>query len=76
MDPRHFFYDELQVSPSASGQRLERLLRAFTRSAPHDHFGDTPVWAKEGLREEVRRTTPHVLWVDLVPQSRSGRRRA
>jgi N-acetylglucosaminyldiphosphoundecaprenol N-acetyl-beta-D-mannosaminyltransferase len=66
MELRHFFYGGAPGVAVRAGLRLERLIpgvRVVGAAAPP--FRDTPGWANEELRDEVRRTRPHVLWVGL-----------
>jgi N-acetylglucosaminyldiphosphoundecaprenol N-acetyl-beta-D-mannosaminyltransferase len=65
-DLRHFFYGGAPGVAVRAGQRLERLIPGVhVVGAAAPPFGDTLGWAKEELREEVRRTRPQVLWVGL-----------
>jgi N-acetylglucosaminyldiphosphoundecaprenol N-acetyl-beta-D-mannosaminyltransferase len=66
MDLRHFFYGGAPGVAVRAGLRLEQLIPGVhVVGAAAPPFGDTPRWAKEELRDEVRRTRPHVLWVGL-----------
>jgi N-acetylglucosaminyldiphosphoundecaprenol N-acetyl-beta-D-mannosaminyltransferase len=65
-DLRHFFYGGAPGVAVRAGLRLEQMIPGVhVVGAAAPPFGDTPGWAKEELREEVRRTRPHVLWVGL-----------
>jgi N-acetylglucosaminyldiphosphoundecaprenol N-acetyl-beta-D-mannosaminyltransferase len=65
-DLRHFFYGGAPGVAVRAGLRLEQMVPGIhVVGAAAPPFGDTPGWAKEKLREEVRRTRPHVLWVGL-----------
>lgn len=66
LDLRHFLYGGAPGVAVRAGLRLEQEIpgiRIVGAAAPP--FGDTPGWAKEELRDEVRRTKPHILWVGL-----------
>ena len=65
-DLRHFFYGGAPGVAVRAGLRLENMIPdVHVVGAATPPFGDTPGWAKEELRDEVRRTRPHVLWVGL-----------
>ena len=65
-DLRHFFYGGAPGVAVRAGLRLEQMVPGVhVVGAAAPPFGDTPGWAKEELRDEVRRTRPHVLWVGL-----------
>ena len=63
---RHFFYGGAPGVAVRAGLRLERQIPdVHVVGAASPPFGDTPGWAKEELRQELRRTRPHILWVGL-----------
>jgi N-acetylglucosaminyldiphosphoundecaprenol N-acetyl-beta-D-mannosaminyltransferase len=65
-DLRHFFYGGAPGVAVRAGLRLGQMVPGVhVVGAAAPPFGDTPGWAKEELRDEVRRTRPHVLWVGL-----------
>jgi N-acetylglucosaminyldiphosphoundecaprenol N-acetyl-beta-D-mannosaminyltransferase len=66
MDLRHFFYGGAPGVAVRAGQRLEQMIPGVhVVGAAAPPFGETPGWATEEQRDEVRRTRPHVLWVGL-----------
>jgi N-acetylglucosaminyldiphosphoundecaprenol N-acetyl-beta-D-mannosaminyltransferase len=63
---RHFFYGGGPGIAVRAGLHLERQVPGVqVVGAASPPFGEIPEWANEELREEVRRTRPHVLWVGL-----------
>ena len=63
---RHFFYGGAPGVAVRAGRRLGRQIPDVqVVGAASPPFGDTPSWANEELRQELRRTRPHILWVGL-----------